>query len=129
MGCFDYTCLACNGIQCGHNGSQFCCSIVAIFVKLNDDTEVYLRGYYEEYGYVIVRGPNNKDYTFYLKEFEDCIGDWIKDENPEDKKYIFLAEGAITIENEIDDHNEQNCFCEETVSLTDDIIKKCIKAS
>lgn len=70
MGCFDYKC-ECAGKSCNHVGGQLDESEVIIEVPLSDGTVVYLKGDYQEYGYVQV---NEED--FYLKEFEEYFEFW-----------------------------------------------------
>lgn len=75
MGQFDYKC-ECGGKSCNHVGGQLYESTVIIEVPLSDGTVVYLKGEYEQYGYVVVN-----EQEFYLKEFEEYFEDWHCDED------------------------------------------------
>lgn len=152
MGCFDYTC-ACNGKTCRHVGEQSDSSTVVIEVPLSDGKTIYLKGEYDEYGYVVVEMNGDKPvyYQFYLEEFKDCFDSWLENE-PEEylKRYFFakriwtfseilhisdIAEAEIEREN-LDDAEEmilvkRNCIY--SISgvlrkLTPELVAKCIRA-
>lgn len=89
MGCFDYEC-ECGGKTCDHVGGQLYDSTVVIEVPLSDGTNVYLEGYYEQYGYVTVEG-----YQFYPEQFQEYFEDWLEDEKHPEK--IFLAKRVWTV--------------------------------
>ena len=131
MGCFDYTC-ECKGKTCEHVGGQYVASTVVIEVPLNDGSLIYVKGVYEEYGYVIV----NNEIKFYLKEFEDFFNGWLEDESDEDRKTIFVANKVWTVEDKMEDdyrntyYAERDClpYNKSVVELTKDVMKKCIRA-
>lgn len=114
MGCFDYEC-SCGGNKCDHIGGQLFSSIVIIEVPLSDNTTVYLKGYYEQYGYVLVN-----EYRFYPEQFEDLAN--------EDS---FKAKRIWTYK-EYDEYEDEavikNCFGDDYSELTEDMLKKLIPA-
>lgn len=114
MGCFDYEC-ECGGTKCYHQGGQYHSSTVIIEVPLSDNTTVFLKGFYEEYGYVVVNGHH-----FYPKQFED-----IAEEGSFKAKRIW-TESEYDYDEE--DRVTRNCYGEDYVDeLTPTILKKCIK--
>lgn len=145
MGCFDYEC-ECGGNSCAHVGGQLHGARVIIEVPLSDGTVVYLKGYYEEYGYVLVKLPIAEDagyveYKFYPKQFEDYFHGWFDGESEEELRMGFLAnkiwtfsETAWTLDkygDEVQGKVKRHCFDEIDASvddLTHDIVKKCIRA-
>lgn len=131
MGCFDYTC-ECKGKTCEHVGRQYVTSNVVIEVPLNDGSLIYVKGVYEEYGYVIV----DDDIKFYLKEFEEFFKGWLEDESDEDRKTVFVANKVWTVEDEMEDHKYNKYYAEReclpynkpVIELSEEKIKKCIRA-
>jgi hypothetical protein len=111
MGCFDYIC-ECGGNKCDHIGGQFVSSLVIIEVNLSDNTTVFLKGFYEQYGYVLVN-----EYKFYPEQFEDLL---------EEGSY---RAGRIWTYEQYDRYEDEpvltNCFGGINITeLTPEIIKK-----
>ena len=131
MGCFDYTC-ECKGKTCEHVGGQYVTSNVVIEVPLNDGSLIYVKGVYEQYGYVTV----NDEIRFYLKEFKDFFRGWLEDECDKDRETIFVANKVWTVEDEMEDHRynkyyeEREClpYNKPVVELTAEKITNCIRA-
>jgi hypothetical protein len=139
MGCFDYEC-ECKGKTCKHVGGQLYGSTVVIEVPLSDHTVVYLKGEYEEYGYVTVG-----TYQFYPEQFEDYFEGWLEDESPDKLDKIFLATRVWTLEETVytyeddEDGNEQEtrkfikrkCFTGDhtrvSADITPTLLSKCIR--
>ena len=139
MGCFDYEC-ECKGKTCKHLGGQLHGSTVVIEVPLSDHTVVYLKGEYEEYGYVTVGA-----YQFYLEQFREYFEGWIEDESPDKLDKTFLASQVWTLEESVltyeddEDGNEheirkfvkRRCFTGDRkrvlVDLTPTLRSKCIR--
>ena len=141
MGCFDYQC-ECKGKHCGHTGGQSCGANVYIEAPLSDGTNVYLKGYYEEYGYVLVYDDDtNETYFFYLKEFEECFEGWFNRDSAEKLDKSFLATKVWTDYElswatdkygyELEKTISRNCFNHvegKQTYLTSKILKQCIRA-
>jgi hypothetical protein len=135
MGCFDYEC-ECHGKTCNHVGSQLYNSNVVIEVPLSDHTVVYLKGQYDEYGYVKVG-----EYTFYLEQFQEYFEGWLDDEQETDREKIFLATRVWTLNETIytttDDgkdvptHVHRKCYTGDARALAETIspatLSKCIR--
>lgn len=141
MGCFDYCC-ECKGKSCDHTGGQTNPSVAYIEVPLSDGSNVYLKGFYDQYGYVAVKSvSSNIEYHFYLTEFEEYFESWFNRDFDESISRIFIANKVWTAEETIwgeDDYHEEAerhvtrlCFDRRnvpTVELTADILSKCIRA-
>jgi hypothetical protein len=114
MGCFDYAC-ECGGNECEHTGGQLHDANVVIEVPLSDGTTVYLKGHYEQYGYVTVEG-----YQFYPEQFREFFQGWLEVEKPEDRKKIFLSKRIWTLSETVYEYDynsraskrfaNRNCF-------------------
>ena len=136
MGCFDYDC-ECGGETCTHKGFQDNEATVIIEVPLSDGTNVYLKGEYEEYGYVTIK-VNDQEYEFYLEEFKSYFLGWFQDK--EDIKKCLLAKRVWTSEETLEVYDrkrdlyvekkvKRKCFeqTEYSVSdLTPEIVNKCL---
>lgn len=135
MGCFDYQC-ECDGKTCGHVGGQLNSSNVIVEVPLSDGTVVYLKGEYEEYGYVVV-----ENYKFYPEQFREFFVSWFDGEPEKERASSFLAK-RIWTESEttwttdkfgsnIEGFVERRCFDyvgAKISDITDDTVRKCIRA-
>lgn len=152
MGCFDYYC-QCNGKICRHVGGQSDSSTVVIEVPLSDGKTIYLKGEYEEYGYVAVKMNGNKSiyYQFYLEENKDQFHWWFKNHSENFLETYLFAKRVWThsevlhiteideaeLEGEELDDDEgmivvkRNCFNlshnYDTI-LTPELVAKCIRA-
>ena len=112
QGSFDYIC-SCDGTCCRHVGNQYQSATVIIEVPLIDQTVVFLKGLYEQSGYVLVENT-----VFYPEQFDDVL-----DENEN-----YKANTIWTYE-EVDNNVNvrRNCFKEDLlVNFTDEILVKCI---
>lgn len=140
MGCFDYNC-ECKGKTCGHTGGQSNGATVYIEVPLSDGTSVYLNGYYEEYGYVVVETIEQGEFYFYLKEFEEYFESWFRRDSPKKLNKSFLATKVWTnferfrtedvYGDEIEVETYRRCFDsvnERVIEITPEIVAKCIRA-
>lgn len=129
MGWFDYTC-GCGGKTCKHVGGQHQCSHVIIKAPLSDGTTVYLEGYYEQYGYVIIHDK----YFFYPEEFRDYFDNWFRGEHDNDQGTNFIATAVWTVyEQDVNNYSQtvvRDCYNLgiKLVKLTQDILTKCIRA-
>lgn len=134
MGCFDYTCecLKRGGYDtstCNHEGGQYQDATVIIEVPLDDGTNVHIKGYYEEYGYVRVKLDGVR-YEFYLQEFEDYFRGWISDKPEKERSTYFLATKCWTYKEEHDDGGRKvlrECFEGHIEKFTVDMLCKCIR--
>lgn len=133
MGCFDYTCNGCNGNMCNHRGLQNCEAHVVIEVPLSNGKTVHLKGYYEEYGYVIVM-LDNEEYEFYLIEFQEYFKDWIQDKSEKQRRMMFIASKVYTVSDDTyysDDKREIEYLCAKhhtnPIEFTKNILSKCIR--
>lgn len=144
MGCFDYNC-ECRGKNCDHTGGQSSGANVYIEVPLSDGTVVYLKGYYEGYGYVLVyineHAQKVNVYFFYLKEFEEFFQDWFNRDSPEKLNKSFLATKVWTdselswstdkFGDELEGTITRKCFNsikDEHTYATSELIENCIRA-
>lgn len=131
MGCFDYTCECINTGRntCYHTGDQYQDANVIIEVPLDDGTNVHIKGYYEEYGYVVVK-LDEVHYKFYLKEFEGYFKDWICDKPEKERSTYFLATKCWTYKEEDEDEDRKvrrECFNGRIKKFTVDMLCKCIR--
>lgn len=131
MGCFDYTCECINNGRntCYHTGQQYQDANVIIQIPLNDGTNVHIKGYYEEYGYVSVK-LNDVYYEFYLKEFEQYFKGWVCDKYEKERSKYFLATKCWTYREE--DNGEgckirRECFKGQPNKFTSEMLSKCIR--
>lgn len=145
MGCFDYEC-GCGGESCEHVGGQLNNSEVIIEVPLSDGTVVYLKGEYEQYGYVTIKiaGQPDTEYKFYLKEFEEYFDGWFDREPEEELNKCFLANKAWTrsettcvldrFGDETEGYVKRRCFYESDVgdnpltNVDQNLLSKCTLA-
>ena len=130
MGCFDYTC-ECGGETCAHVGGQLDESQVIIEVPLSDGTVVYLKGHYQEYGYVQV---NEED--FYLTEFEEYFDCWYDDSHDGFllANKVWTVSEYTTVQDEFGDEVrgdvQRKCFDTQgklVTSLTPNIYDMCMR--
>jgi hypothetical protein len=141
MGCFDYVCDGCEGDDCGHRGSQNREATVIIEVPLSDGTTVYLKGEYEEYGYVTIK-LDGEEYEFYPIQFKEYFKDWFKNSSEKYQRMRFLAHKVYTyseyvyaseLHEDVEDDDakikvRRDCSPKESVKFTNEIKSKCIRA-
>lgn len=141
MGCFDYTC-ECQKRRlptCSHTGGQYQDAFVIIEVPLNNGKFAYIKGLYEEYGYVTV-DLGKTEYRFYLNEFKNFFRDWIQSDSEKERSTYFLASRCWTYQEDYDpdfdggeEKNTYKRYCsrndgvDEIDTLTEEIVAKCIR--